>query len=94
LDESGKIEIEPLVFADADDDNTHNGQYEEHETDHREQIEIHAVFTANVAKQIGRNHAGHLLIVNYILGLYFLRMASVLLGYTLSDAKGTISDAK
>jgi hypothetical protein len=71
LDESGSIEIKTLVLADADDDNTHNSQYEEYETDYREQIEIDAIFAANVAKQIGGNHSGHLCFFQIYIGLIF-----------------------
>jgi hypothetical protein len=54
-----KVKVHTLVLVDTNDDNADNGQHEKYQTDHREYIEIDAIFTSNITEQIGWNHSRH-----------------------------------
>ena len=53
------VEIETLLFADANVDGSDDGKDEKHDSNDGEEIKVDAVFATDVAEQVGGDHIGH-----------------------------------
>lgn len=52
-------EIEPLLFANSDEDGSDNSKNEKDKSDDGQEIKVNAIITTNVAEQVGGNHIRH-----------------------------------
>jgi hypothetical protein len=59
MDRGGDEEIEPLLFANANEDSSDNSKNEKDKSDDGQEIKVDAVITTNVAEQVGGNHIRH-----------------------------------
>lgn len=59
MNSGGDEEIEPLLFANSDEDGSDNSNNEKDKSDDRQEIKVDAIITTNVAEQVGGNHIRH-----------------------------------